>query len=97
MLCAVMYSSLEQVASITILFRRLCLLLGQAKEFRFPGLLTSGEVLGTPEAGVTPRSPPPQYFLPYVNCVVTYHQSVAVWICFLNCSGLKAQISYESS
>lgn len=44
--------------------------------FRFPRLPASGEVLGTPKAGVTPPSPPLQCFLSCVSCIVTYCQPV---------------------
>lgn len=65
--------------------------------FRFPRLPASGEVLGTPKAGVTPPSPPPQCFVSCVSCIVTYCQPVTVWVCFLRPSELKAQISCKSN
>lgn len=64
--------------------------------FRFPRPTASGEVLGTPEADVTPPSPPPQCFVSYVSCIVTYCQPVTDWVCFLKLSELKAQISFQS-
>lgn len=65
--------------------------------FRFPRLPDSGEVLGTPKAGVTPPSPPPQCFVSYASCVVTYCQSVTVRVCFLGLSEWKTQISSKST
>lgn len=89
-----MYSSLEQVTSITILQKSLP---APRSGKGLWVLKASGEVLGTPKAGVTARSPSPLYFLPCVSCVVTDSQPVADWSCFLMCSGLKAESSRKNN